>query len=184
MTDEEIMKACPFCGCAEPETDTDSNRFWVGCPACEANGPVVRTCYNDAAKAWNSVPDAIERLTRERDDWRDRESETQDALQAIGEEFGALGGEPRTSAMRRLLTESRAERDAARAALAASEVKVAKLRNMVGALADQIWQIAKSEKTEQLIADARDVLAAPGRMRELNVDPAIIHRRHKPQTGR
>lgn len=55
--------------------------------------------------------EAAERENAELRKWRERESETQDALQAIGEEFGAHGGEPRTDAMRRLLTNLREERD-------------------------------------------------------------------------
>lgn len=50
---------------------------------------------------WN----IIARLLKEGEQWRVRESETQDALQAIGEEFGALGGEPRVDGIRRVLTE-------------------------------------------------------------------------------
>lgn len=50
-----------------------------------------------------------ERLTQERDDWRKAAGETQEALQSIGEEFGAHGGELRVDAMRRLLIEARAE---------------------------------------------------------------------------
>jgi chromosome segregation ATPase len=41
-------------------------------------------------------------------DWQQREGETQTALQAIGEEFGFLGGEPRVDGVRRVLTEQRA----------------------------------------------------------------------------
>ena len=60
----------------------------------------------------------IRRLVAERDQWQERESETQEALQAIGEDFGAHGGERRTDAMRRLLTEA-----TARAADAEAEVE-------------------------------------------------------------
>jgi hypothetical protein len=40
--------------------------------------------------------------------WKTREDETQAALQAIGEEFGVRGGEPRTDGVRRVLAEQRA----------------------------------------------------------------------------
>lgn len=50
---------------------------------------------------------AVARLLREAEQWRARESETQEALQAIGEEFGVLGGEPRVDGIRRVLTEQR-----------------------------------------------------------------------------
>ena len=56
-----------------------------------------------------------EKAEGERDQWQQRESETQDALQAIGEDFGAYGGEPRTDAMRRLLSEAESRADEARA---------------------------------------------------------------------
>lgn len=46
-------------------------------------------------------------LRVERDAWRSRESETQEALQKIGEEFGIHGGEPRTDGVRRILTKMR-----------------------------------------------------------------------------
>ena len=48
---------------------------------------------------------ALSRLLREADQWRARESETQEALQAIGEEFGVRGGEPRVDGIRRVLAE-------------------------------------------------------------------------------
>ena len=57
---------------------------------------------------------ALRALAKERDAWRERESETQESLQKIGEEFGVLGGEPRTDGVRRVLTELRIERDALR----------------------------------------------------------------------
>lgn len=50
---------------------------------------------------------AVARLLREAEQWRTRESETQEALQAIGEEFGVRGGEPRVDGIRRVLTEQR-----------------------------------------------------------------------------
>lgn len=50
---------------------------------------------------WN----IIARLLKEGEQWRARESETQEALQAIGEEFGVRGGEPRVDGIRRVLTE-------------------------------------------------------------------------------
>ena len=50
---------------------------------------------------------AVARLLREAEQWRARESETQEALQAIGEEFGVRGGEPRVDGIRRVLTEKR-----------------------------------------------------------------------------
>ena len=52
-----------------------------------------------------SLPGYVEWATPE--DWRQRESETQEALQAIGEEFGVHGGEPRTDGIHRVLTEQR-----------------------------------------------------------------------------
>lgn len=54
-------------------------------------------------EAWPS----ISRKLREAEQWRTRESETQEALQAIGEEFGVHGGEPRVDGIRRVLTEQR-----------------------------------------------------------------------------
>jgi hypothetical protein len=60
-----------------------------------------------------SLLDALDQARKERDDWRERESETQEALQAIGDEFGVHGGEPRTAGIRRVLTELRAQRDQA-----------------------------------------------------------------------
>jgi hypothetical protein len=52
-------------------------------------------------EAWPTIA----RLLREADQWRARESETQEALQAIGEEFGVRGGEPRVDGIRRVLVE-------------------------------------------------------------------------------
>lgn len=54
-------------------------------------------------EAWPNLA----RRMREADQWRARESETQEALQAIGEEFGVRGGEPRVDGIRRVLTEKR-----------------------------------------------------------------------------
>jgi hypothetical protein len=51
----------------------------------------------------------LKELTRDRDAWRERESETQEALQKIGEQFGVSGGEPRIDGIRRVLTELQAE---------------------------------------------------------------------------
>ena len=45
----------------------------------------------------------------ERDAWRERESETQEALQKIGEEFGIHGGEPRVDGLLRVLREQRTD---------------------------------------------------------------------------
>lgn len=49
-----------------------------------------------------------EKAEAERDAWQGRESETQDALQAIGDEYGVFGGEPRTSGIARVLAEWKA----------------------------------------------------------------------------
>lgn len=57
----------------------------------------------------------------ERDAWRERESETQEALQKIGEEFGIHGGEPRVDGLLRVLREQRTD-------LAALKVEVERLR--------------------------------------------------------
>lgn len=71
--------------------------------------------FEEAADEITRLREEAERLTRERDEWRSRQSETQEALQAIGEDFGAHGGECRTSAMRRLLVEATARAEAAEA---------------------------------------------------------------------
>lgn len=47
----------------------------------------------------------IARVLHEGKQWSARERETQEALQAIGEEFGVLGGEPRVDGIRRVLME-------------------------------------------------------------------------------
>lgn len=48
-----------------------------------------------------------DKAEEERDAWRERESETQEALQKIGEEFGVHGGEARTDGVRRILNKYR-----------------------------------------------------------------------------
>lgn len=50
----------------------------------------------------------------ERDQWHGLATADVEALQAIGEEFGILGGENRIAGVRRLLTEQRAALDAER----------------------------------------------------------------------
>ncbi|MGL5447468.1 MAG: hypothetical protein ACRDBL_09180 [Rhabdaerophilum sp.] len=47
----------------------------------------------------------------ERDQWRECESETQEALQAIGEEFGVDAGEPRIDGIRRILMRLQIDND-------------------------------------------------------------------------
>jgi hypothetical protein len=67
--------------------------------------------YAEAASLRAKLAEAERDAAREElsgDRWRIREAETQEALQAIGEEFGVRGGEPRTSGIRRVLTEQRA----------------------------------------------------------------------------
>ena len=86
----------------------------------EADAALI-VAMRSALPALLDVAERLKEVTRERDQWQQRESETQEALQAIGEDFGAHGGEPRTDAMRRLLTEaaalaSRAREDALREA--------------------------------------------------------------------
>lgn len=65
--------------------------------------------------------------------WRERESETQEALQKIGEEFGIHGGEPRVDGLLRVLRELRAEAAALRAEV---ERKDKALREAGGAIAE------------------------------------------------
>ena len=109
-------------------------------------------------KAFLDLLDVAERLkevTRERDQWQQRESETQEALQAIGEDFGAHGGEPRTDAMRRLLTEaaalaSRAREDALREA--GAEAKTAWLHYPRGEIGDADHDSALCEYVAERIA--------------------------------
>jgi hypothetical protein len=90
------------------------------CERCDCGnvGDAQAVAAWDERAALRSQADTIEaRATAaeaERDAWRERESETQEALQKIGQEFGFIGGEPRVDAVRRVLTEMRAERDALR----------------------------------------------------------------------
>lgn len=80
----------------DPASDTWKTAAIVAASAeCEFEAALV--------EAWP----ALARLLREADQWRARESETQEALQAIGEEFGVNGGEPRVDGIRRVLTEQR-----------------------------------------------------------------------------
>lgn len=82
------------------------------CMSCATSNRDPMGCTDCLNTGWyGGAPIEAQQAIAERDQWRQRESETQDALQAIGEEFGAHGGEPRTSAMRRLLTEARAENE-------------------------------------------------------------------------
>lgn len=69
--------------------------------------------------------DAAEARVKELEEWQKRENETQEKLQAIGEQFGAFGGEPRTDAMRRLLTEANARNGELRDALIDATVHLA-----------------------------------------------------------
>lgn len=78
----------------DPASDTWKTAAIVAASAeCEFEAALV--------EAWP----ALARLLREADQWRARESETQEALQAIGEEFGIRGGEPRVAGIRRVLEE-------------------------------------------------------------------------------
>ena len=89
----------------------------------------------------------IRRLVAERDQWQERESETQEALQAIGEDFGAHGGERRTDAMRRLLTEATSRATAA-------EAEVERLRAENAEL--KAWKKRRQEEDEDE-ADRREI---------------------------
>jgi hypothetical protein len=87
------------------------------------NARLVQAASDEATRA-TAAEAALATVTAERDealktvrrlqlegtgaDWQQREGETQTALQAIGEEFGFLGGEPRVDGVRRVLTEQRA----------------------------------------------------------------------------
>lgn len=82
--------------------------------ACDPNCELDNLASELADKA-DEAATLIRRLEREGSQWQERESETQEELQAIGEEFGAYGGEPRTDAMRRLLTETTARATTAEA---------------------------------------------------------------------
>lgn len=75
-----------------------------------------KASIDEMAREIDRRGDVIERLeaqigelSRERDGWRARESETQEALQKIGEEFGVFGGEPRTDGIRRVLRDQQAQ---------------------------------------------------------------------------
>ncbi len=72
---------------------------------------VLRThASNMDSEGWYTVANALERAAAEIEElrlWKDRELETQEALQKIGEEFGVYGGEPRIDGIRRILTELR-----------------------------------------------------------------------------
>ena len=63
----------------------------------------------------------------ERNAWRERESETQEALQKIGEEFGIHGGEPRVDGLLRVLREQRADLAALRAEVERKDARIAAL---------------------------------------------------------
>ena len=89
----------------------------------------------------------IRRLVAERDQWQERESETQEALQAIGEDFGAHGGERRTDAVRRLLTEATARATDA-------EAEVERLRAENAEL--KAWKKRRQEEDEDE-ADRREI---------------------------
>lgn len=61
-----------------------------------------------------TLRDDVEMEKRVHEEWRQRESETQEALQKLGEEFGVLGGEPRVAGLARVLEEMRTGLDALR----------------------------------------------------------------------
>ena len=85
------------------------------CERCDCGnvGDAQAVAAWDERAALRSQADTIEaRATAaeaERDAWRERESETQEALQKIGEEFGIHGGEPRVDGLLRVLREQRTD---------------------------------------------------------------------------
>lgn len=91
----------------------------------------------------------IERLKQELhstgscNDWREREAETQEALQKIGDEFGVHGGEPRVDGLRRVLTEQRDR-------IASLEAERDELRKKAGAMKGAIQGLLR----HACIADA------------------------------
>lgn len=46
---------CPFCGCAEPEwnSNDDETVLWLECTECNATGPTAQT-HEDAVELWNN----------------------------------------------------------------------------------------------------------------------------------
>jgi hypothetical protein len=78
--------------------------------AIDACDKVLDAIHAHYTPLLESQAKALSEAEAERDAWRNRESETQEALQAIGDEFGVYGGEPRTHGIRRVLTEMRAFR--------------------------------------------------------------------------
>jgi hypothetical protein len=108
-----------------PDCDASADRpkcFFekgAGCPRHDPHeydpSPFVRkpdALSTEAADALTTLAAECAALREERDAWRNRESETQEALQKIGEEFGVFGGEPRVDGIRRILTKMRDGLDA------------------------------------------------------------------------
>lgn len=69
---------------------------------------------NELLETVNRYLERARTAEAERDQWRNLATADVEALQAIGEEFGFLGGENRIDAVRRVLTEQRDARDEAR----------------------------------------------------------------------
>ena len=86
---------------------------------------------NQEARLWKT---ACQTAEAERDQWRQRESETQEALQKLGEQYGVHGGEPRVSGIARLLAEAHSIREAAGAVINAQAPQDGGLRATAQAL--------------------------------------------------
>jgi hypothetical protein len=83
----------------------------------------------------------IEELTDERNQWRKLEAATQETLQAIGEEFGFRGGEPRVDGVRRVLTQMREALDRATAGIATRDEAIASLTGEAAQLIGEVQDL-------------------------------------------
>jgi len=100
--------------------DNEANALFIA-----AANPVTILALLDALAAANA---RVAEVEGERDQWHTLASDTHTELQAIGEEYGFLGGEPRVDGVRRVLSEQRTRADTAEARLAEARAEIAKLR--------------------------------------------------------
>jgi hypothetical protein len=85
----------------------------------------------------------LDELRTERDAWRDDATVNDEALQAIGEEFGIHAGEHRIEGVRRILGELRAERDSLLAERDADRLRAAEI--------EKVAEIARARLAEMKV---------------------------------
>ena len=165
----------------EPLADADLQR------QLDARADTIQLLEQELAEAKADLAHAnhlMEPLIEARDQWRARESETQEALQALGEQYGVMGGEPRIDGIKRVLAEQQAALKRRDSDIAALRARLAEMQAAAPREAASAETVSSDTATEAADYDLRRIAGAyrsagwsiPAIAREMQRDVAAVRR--------